>query len=239
MNASKVARTRRTQEERSAETRRKILDATLESLVELGYAATSTPEVCQRAGMSRGALLHHFPTKAELVIEAVAHLAGRRGIELHRLAQQEDGAGDPVDRVCDFMWGAFAEPTFHAALELWVAARCDPELHAALVPMERATGHGLDQLWRGLPGNVEPKEPAVARSFNDLIAITLHLLRGMALQRILREDGSERRRLFEVWKRMARRELAQMVAAAEAAVDTRPVSPPLARSHRGSAGGSS
>ncbi|MDD9944132.1 MAG: TetR/AcrR family transcriptional regulator [Myxococcales bacterium] len=206
----KTVTARRTQGERSAETRRKILDATLEALIELGYAGTSIPEVCQRAGMSRGALLHHFPTKAELVIEAVAHLASRRGRELRRLAETDEVSGDAIECVFELMWNVFAEPTFHAALELWMAARSDPELREALVPMERAIGRGLDRLWRGLPGAPELAEPEAGKRLEDLIAITLHMLRGMALQRILREDASERRRLFELWKSIARRELVNL-----------------------------
>src|SRR5882672_9007518 len=75
-----VAR-RRTQEERSATTRALLLDATLECLTELGYARTTTTEIAERGGVSRGAQLHHFPTKAELVTEAVEHLFERRNEE--------------------------------------------------------------------------------------------------------------------------------------------------------------
>src|SRR4051794_34312081 len=64
--------------ERSAETRRKLLDATIDSLVELGWAGTSTTEVVRRAGVSRGAQVHHYPTKSELVLAAVEHLLLRR-----------------------------------------------------------------------------------------------------------------------------------------------------------------
>src|SRR5205085_9670279 len=70
--------TRRTQAERRAETRGRLLDATLECLAELGYAGTTTTEVVRRAGLSRGAQVHDFPTKAELVVAAVEHLFQRR-----------------------------------------------------------------------------------------------------------------------------------------------------------------
>src|SRR6185369_6387055 len=71
-------RERRTQAERSATTRARLLDATIACLHDLGYAGTSTPEIARRAGLSRGAQLHHFPTKAELVTSAVEHLFLRR-----------------------------------------------------------------------------------------------------------------------------------------------------------------
>ena len=65
------ATVRRTQAERTAETTAKLLDATADCLVERGYAGTSTVEVCRRAGVSRGALVHHFPSKDDLVAAAV------------------------------------------------------------------------------------------------------------------------------------------------------------------------
>src|SRR5436190_18849808 len=69
---------RRTQAERRATTRTALLDATIDCLVEEGYAGTTTTRIVERAGVSRGAQVHHFPTKAELVAEAVRHLAGKR-----------------------------------------------------------------------------------------------------------------------------------------------------------------
>ena len=72
-----AARTRRTQEERSAETRTRLLEATIESLGEVGYASTTTTGVCERAGVSRGSQVHHFPRKQDLVVAAVAHLAAK------------------------------------------------------------------------------------------------------------------------------------------------------------------
>ena len=197
--------TRRTQEMRSAETRGKILDATVECLIELGYAATSTPEVCRRAGMSRGALLHHFPTKAELVISAVAHLAERRASEIRR--NSTPTSADTVGDILELVWLAYTGPLFHAALELWVAARSDPALHEALYPVEQSMGRGIRALWNGLPEDVKGADEVTRKRFDDIVSLTLHLLRGMALQKILKDDDQRRRQLFEVWKDIATREL--------------------------------
>ena len=62
------------QEERTRAMRARLLEATIECLVERGWAGTSTTVVSQRAGVSRGAQLHHFPTKNALVLAAVEHL---------------------------------------------------------------------------------------------------------------------------------------------------------------------
>jgi AcrR family transcriptional regulator len=184
---------RRTQEERSAETRSRLLDATIECLIDRGYAGTTTTVVSERAGVSRGAQLHHFPTKAELVIQAVGRLAQRRADELRRDAASLPSGGARLDGVLEKMWTSFSGPLFTAALELWVAARTDPELHESLYRFERQMGRSMAQLWRELGA------PAVPR-FEELAELTLHLLRGMALQRILRDDDKERRRQFDLWK---------------------------------------
>lgn len=194
-------RARRTQEERSAHTRSRLLDATVESLIEVGYARTTTTEVCDRAGLSRGAQLHHFPTKAELVVAAVAHLAERRFgemfMEAKRLAQ---ASRDPLEAALDLIWASFQGPLFHAALELWVAARTDVELHASLYRLERDIGRAMRGEWSGLL-----PDPIVGGGrFDDVLELSFYVMRGMALQRILRDDDTERRRLFDVWKRMVR-----------------------------------
>jgi AcrR family transcriptional regulator len=189
----------RTQEERSAETRERLLDATLECLLERGYSGTSTPIVCERTGLSRGALLHHFPTRHALVIEALRRLVERMGEETLQHAAQSLGANDPLERMFEVIWANFRQPLFHAAVELWVASRTDRELHAILYRAERARGQGIAQIYESLAGAAARQE-----GFTDLLQLTLHLMRGMALQRLIREDDGERLRLYGVWRRMAR-----------------------------------
>jgi len=188
---------RRTQEERSAETRGRLLDATLESLIEFGYARTSTTAVCARAGLSRGAQLHHFPTKADLVIAAVGHLAKRRAAELLADAPRSGTPEERVTTALDAIWASFSGPLFAAALELWVASRSDPELRDNLVRFERQVGRAMSQLFGELAGS-----DSSDGDFGALLELTFHMMRGMALQRILRDDDTERRRLFELWKRL-------------------------------------
>jgi len=194
----RLPRVRRTQEERSAGTRALLLDATVASLVEVGYAATTTTEVCARAGLSRGAQLHHFPTRADLVVHAVGHLAKRRAEEVRRDLRLADDAPNRLERALDAVWASFSGPLFYAALELWVAARSDATLRASLVRFERGVGRAMAELWRELAG----PEASHAEHFEDLLELTFHVMRGMALQRILRDDDTERRRLFDLWKRL-------------------------------------
>ena len=194
------ARPRRTQEARSAETRARLLDATIASLVEVGYASTTTTAVCERAGVSRGAQVHHFPRKQDLVVAAVAHLAARRAAELRRRAEAvPDASGaDRFDALLDLVAEAFGGPLFDAALELWVAARTDAQLHRSLYQFERVAGRGLASLWREVAGDLANHE-----RFDALLELTMHMARGMALQKILRNDDSARRRLQGLWREMA------------------------------------
>jgi AcrR family transcriptional regulator len=191
-------RTRRTQEERSAETRARLLDATVESLIEAGYAHTTTTAVCARAGLSRGAQLHHFPTKSELVIAAVAHLTMRRAKEVREEAKRLADLDDRIEAALELIWSSFSGPLFYAALELWVAARTDSELHENLFKFERGVGKAMGQLWQEFAGTSQAGES----HFDDVLELTFYVMRGMALQKILKDDDTARRRLYQVWKRL-------------------------------------
>src|SRR5258705_13539848 len=94
----------RTQQQRREETRRALLDAAVESLIEVGFARTTTLEVQRRAEVSRGALLHHFPSKAELLVAAVAHLAEMRAKELKQLSVGLPEGRARTDAVLGLLW---------------------------------------------------------------------------------------------------------------------------------------
>src|SRR6478672_8781618 len=99
---------------RSIATRTALLDAALDSLVEGGYAATTTIETARRAGVSRGAQLHHFPTKAELLTTAVGHLFDRRRAEFLEAFEAIDPEADRLDAALDLLWSMFEGPAFVA-----------------------------------------------------------------------------------------------------------------------------
>lgn len=121
---------------RGAATRARLLDATIASLVELGWSGTSTTEVVRRAGVSRGAQVHHYPTKEDLVLAAIEHLLVRRLDEYHaafdRLAPQDRTPRAAID----LLWGNCFGATFEAWLELAVAARRDPMLRRRFEDVE-------------------------------------------------------------------------------------------------------
>ena len=183
---------RRTQEERRTATRGALLDATIECLVEYGYGGVTTTRVVERAGVSRGAQVHHFPTKAVLVSEAVRHLAERRAGEvLKRLDRLPEGP-ERLDAVLDMLWADHSGPLFHAALELWVAARTDPELRSSLVAVERDVS---DTIWSS--AEVFFGEYAKRPGFHDTVETALATMRGLALLSVL--NGKDRRGMKRRW----------------------------------------
>src|SRR3954465_5610936 len=119
-------RSGRTQEERSAAMRSRLLDATIDCLVPPGYAGTPTTRVAERAGVTRGAQVHHFPTKTDLVTAAVRHLATRRAEAASAYLDRLADSTDPLD----VLWEIHQGPVFAASTELLLAARTDPSLRA-------------------------------------------------------------------------------------------------------------
>lgn len=119
---------RRTQAERTAAMRQRLLDATVDCLVTYGYADTTTTRVAEFAGVTRGAQVHHFRSKEDLVIAAVEHLAQQRAdkalTELWRVADSADTAS----AILDFLWELHTGKFYVATIELWVASRTDPVL---------------------------------------------------------------------------------------------------------------
>jgi len=177
-------------------TQQRLLDATVECLVDCGWSGTTSAVVATRAGVSRGAQLHHYPTKAALVLAAVEHLAHRRAEEIRAEAASLPSGARRLDRVVDMLASAFTGPLFVAALELWVAARTDEDLREALVPLEQRVGREMHRLTVELLGADESR-PGV----REAIQITLDLLRGLGVANLLTDDTARRVSLLKAWKR--------------------------------------
>ena len=174
--------------------RARLLDATVECLVERGFSGTSTTLVSERAGVSRGAQLHHFPTKNDLVVAAVAHLTEVRGAELAAAAEGLPTGPRRTRAVLQMLADHFTSPVFTAALELWVAARTDPALLAAVGPLELRVGREVHRLTVELLG-VDESQPGV----RELVQATLDLTRGLGLANTITDDAARRRRILDHW----------------------------------------
>jgi AcrR family transcriptional regulator len=187
---------RRSQEERSAETKLRLLDATVACLLELGYHGTTTNAIQQRAGVSRGALMHHYASKLELLVAAVRHLAEQRGENLHQRAQSLEEGLDRTGQAIDLLWEIFTGPLFTANLELWSAARTDEELRQAIVESERGLRAATNTLMGELFGETAARDPR----FMDAIELTLQFMRGAALTAIVRTNSAKQQRFVDLWK---------------------------------------
>jgi AcrR family transcriptional regulator len=167
---------RRSQAERSSATREALLDATIASLVEDGYASMTTAGVAERAGLSRGAHLHHFQTRQALVAAAIERLARRRSAEQLAAADTLPEGRERVAAGLDFIWSNYASPLYQAALDLWTDARTDPELRKALVSVERELDRQTLELARRLfPDQAERPD------FERLVEMAAAAARGLAL----------------------------------------------------------
>ena len=186
--------TRVPQAERSRAMRQRLLDASVECLVERGFAGTSTTVVSERAEVSRGAQLHHFPTKNALVLAAVQHLSEQRAHELTRLAAHLPRGPRRTRAVLEMLGDHFAGPVFAAALELWVAARTDESLHEAVAAYEQRLGRETHRSTVELLG-ADESVPGV----RELVQATLDLCRGLGLANTLGDDGFRRRRVLDRW----------------------------------------
>ncbi|HTU14961.1 MAG TPA: TetR/AcrR family transcriptional regulator [Solirubrobacterales bacterium] len=175
----------RTQEERRAETRGKLLDATVHSLAEVGFAATTSRRVSELAGVSLGAQTHHFPHRVDLLGAAIEWAAQRRVDELREIAA--DLPGEPSERLgalLDIIWNDFSSPTFDVFVKLWVAAADDPDLYARLVPAEaRLTAEIASLSTEILPEGIASRR----------LSMALTTIRGLALTEHFEPRGRRRR----------------------------------------------
>jgi AcrR family transcriptional regulator len=180
---------------------RRLLDATVAALYEKGYGGTTTMEVQQRAGVSRGALLHHYASRTELMLAAVEHLTRERIAEVLVLVQ----ASPPRSRqrvawAVEVLWGTFRGPLYTAALELWLAARNDHELRAALIPQERIVGQTI----RSMAGDLFGEKLRGQPGFGEALELLLDAMRGAAARSVLRSADTDDR-LLHSWVAMVER----------------------------------
>ncbi len=169
------------QQRKSAQTRQRVLKATIECIFELGYNLTSTDKVAARAKVSRGAMLHHFPTRKDLVVAAVRYLNDTR---MQSFLKAEEPIQNSSDRSLigagiDIYWKQLASPEFVVYQELQVLSRTDVELREAL---DAAVD---DMAWQATVQRVFPD--LTASSQHELSSlITRYLCEGMALYRAQR-----------------------------------------------------
>ncbi|MGH3647729.1 MAG: TetR/AcrR family transcriptional regulator [Micromonosporaceae bacterium] len=185
---------REPQQERSRLTRRRLLEATVDCLAERGWSGTTVAVVAERAGVSRGAAQHHFPTREDLVTAAVRQMAAVRAEQIRARAAAGPAGKLRTEEALALLAGHFTSPVFNAALQLWVAASTDPQLRQIVGPLEAEVGREAHRFAVELLGADETK-PGV----REAVQATLDLLRGLGLANLLSDDTTRRTRLLHHW----------------------------------------
>ncbi|MGI5470370.1 TetR/AcrR family transcriptional regulator [Streptomyces sp. CA-132043] len=180
------------QQDRSRATRRKLLEAAVSCLAEHGWAGSTVSVVAERAGVSRGAAQHHFPTREDLFTAAVEYVAEERSHALRALFP----ASAPADRraVVTAVVDLYTGPLFRAALHLWVAAANEDQLHGRVTELEARVGRESHRIAVELLG-ADETVPGVRETVQGL----LDMARGLGLATLLSDDTTRRERVVAQW----------------------------------------
>ncbi len=189
-------RLRRSQDERSEETRAALHRATIRLLLERGYSRFTTSDAAAAAGVSRGALTHHFASKEDLVIRSVAQDLQAVTEGLRRFLAEGEARRRGPDEIVDHLWGMMAGGLFYVTMEYLPEARHNAPFRERLLPVVRDFHAALDALWLSV-SDAHGLDPAEARV---TLNATLCLMRGMVAQSVLRPDEGYFGGMLAHWK---------------------------------------
>jgi AcrR family transcriptional regulator len=178
-------RGRRTNAERTAATRKRLIEAAIDTLYRHGYAAATTIEVADRAKVSRGAMLHHFPTRVDLLIAVAEHVVlEQRNFRRARMAELGEGA-KRFYAAADISWEVQKQPSTIALLEIKMATRSDPELRKGFAPLVEQMRQMRITAAKSLAGDLGLPDHA---PMYDLLQAHLAALRGLAIELMFDPD---------------------------------------------------
>ncbi|MEU3759538.1 TetR/AcrR family transcriptional regulator [Streptomyces albogriseolus] len=180
-------------QERSRATRQRLLEAAVACLAEHGWAGSTVSVVAERAGVSRGAAQHHFPTREDLFTAAVEYVAEERSTALRALFPDGAAAHDRRAVVAALV-GLYTGPLFRAALHLWVAASNEEQLRSRVTELELRVGRDSHRIAVELLGADESR-PGVRETVQGF----LDMARGLGLATLLTDDTARRERVVTQW----------------------------------------
>jgi len=165
------------QQTKSEQTRTAVLDAALECFFILVFNRTTTEKIAKQANVSRGAMLHHFPQRSDLIQASVWHLHRKRleAFEDTLSKVNEDAEFTLVEEGIDAFWEQLQSPLFSIYCELLVAARTDSELRATMEPAIR----DFQKAWRAKSERIFP-DLALSKQYGVATAVTRFFLEGIA-----------------------------------------------------------
>lgn len=193
--ATRAPATRTPQQDRSRATRRRLLEAAVECLAELGWNGSTVAVVAERAGVTRGAAQHHFPTREDLFTAAVEHVTAERLAAVRADTDQLPPPGAArTEAVVELIVRLYTGPLFRAALHLWVAAATEEALRARIVALENHVGREAHRAAVEFLGADESNSGA-----RETVQATLDLARGLGLANLLTDDGPRRAGVVRQW----------------------------------------
>lgn len=196
-------------QDRSRATRQRLLEAAVACLAEHGWARSTVAVVAERAGVSRGAAQHHFPTREDLFTAAVQHVAEERSAALRALLSHEHehererergpepGGPGRVAEVVEALVELYTGPLFRAALQLWVVASYEEQLGARVAALEARIGRETHRMAVEALG-ADESVPGVRESVQGF----LDMARGLGLANLLTDDRARRDRVVAQWARI-------------------------------------
>ncbi|WP_280394730.1 TetR/AcrR family transcriptional regulator [Nocardia brasiliensis] len=184
-------------QDRSRATRQRLLEATIDCLAETGWAAATVAVVAERAGVSRGAAQHHFPTREDLITAALEYMFDTRTQqakdEAVAMAEVASGVGR-TEAVVAGLVESYTSPLFKAALQVWTHAAADPALRERIVPLEAKFGRISHRRAVEALG-VDDSDPVT----HHLVQATLDMARGLGLADVLTDDSARRKDIVQQW----------------------------------------
>ena len=187
-------RIRRTQEQRTADTRKALVDGAIRAIYRLGYGGATTAAIAEEAGISRGSIIFHFNTRAELMAEVLRVVYERERAEYDEL-ERETKLGSHGEDWVEMCWRVLSKPSGIAFLEIQMAARSDPaiaEKVAAVSASQEQTG--VEVLMARFGG--APEQVLAA------IRMVVWAIRGYSIARMIVPDPEELNRSVELFRQM-------------------------------------
>lgn len=177
------------QARKSAATREQIIAAAIGCIIECSYSKTTTIKIAEKAGLSRGATLHHFPAKMDIIRATVDYLNEKRLQAFRRSIKEIPQGADRVHLAVQSYWAHVNHPIYVVFFELSVASRTDPELREILRPAQLA----FEQEWYTTARDLFPEWQSDSKAFDLALNLTQQLMEGMAISYFThaREDNKQ------------------------------------------------
>jgi len=186
-------RLRRTQGERSEQTRRQLIDAAVELIMERGLAQTTVLEICRRAEVTTGALQHQFGSKSELIATVIVTLFTPFTREIEPLKEPLGVSLEArVERLVSRYWKIYGDHRYYAVSEILLAIRHDPLLHK--IVSEFRAGQ-FATLCAFVPQEF-PDVALPAKRMAEIAYYALDLMRGYTIRLLFDHDPALDREMF-------------------------------------------